>query len=256
VEATLARKAYRKALNDLQIELVKVQRHVIAHGHKVLVLFEGRDASGKDGTIKRVSEHLSPRDLRVVALGKPGDADQASWYFQRYVAHLPQDGQIVLFNRSWYNRAGVERVMGFASAEDVESFFRDVMTFENLLIDAGFAILKIYLDISREEQAKRLARRESDPLKAWKSSPIDAVALEKWQDYTEARNDMLERTSSIASPWLVINADDKRFARLEAIRLILSEIPCPLVDQHQYPRDPSRTLKFDGEIFSNSDLHA
>ena len=169
---------YKLALYQVQVELVKFQKHVIKHGQKVLMIFEGRDASGKDGTIKRIVEHLSPRETRVVALGVPSDRDRKAWYFQRYVPHLPIAGEIVLFNRSWYNRAGVEYVLGFCTKQEYEEFMKTVPMFEQLLVHCGFTILKYYLDISREEQERRLKHRRKDPLRQWKLSPIDAQAPE------------------------------------------------------------------------------
>jgi polyphosphate kinase 2 len=226
-DAGHSKKAYKHDLRDLQIELVKIQRQAIAHNHRILVIFEGRDAAGKDGVIKRITEHLSPRETRVVALGKPSDRDTRSWYFQRYTPHLPADGEIVLFNRSWYNRAGVERVMGFASDDQIEAFYDNVGAFEKMLVGDGIQILKYYLDISKPEQARRLADRDEDPLKQWKKSPIDAVALKKWDDYTAARDDMLGRTSFMHAPWFTVRTDDKRQARLNAIRHIIKSIDCP-----------------------------
>ena len=223
----------RKAeLRELQIELVKIQKHVIKHDHKVMVIFEGRDASGKDGTIKRIVEHLSPRDTRVVALGKPTDRDVASWYFQRYVSHLPAAQELVLFNRSWYNRAGVERVMNFCTKREYERFFEDVLPFEHMLIGNGIQILKYYLDISKKEQKRRLRDRRHDPLTQWKTSPIDNVALKHWDDYTAARDQMLARTSSPLSSWIVVRADDKHAARLNVIRDLLSRLACPQTNKH------------------------
>ncbi|MBN8905341.1 MAG: polyphosphate kinase 2, partial [Rhodospirillales bacterium] len=195
------RGAYAAALHDLQVELVKVQKHTIKHGHKVLVIFEGRDASGKDGAIKRIVRHLSPRETRVVALGKPSDHDRASWYFRRYTRYLPASQEMVLFNRSWYNRAGVEHVMGFCTDSEYESFLQDVIPFEHMLIASGMQILKYYLDISKKEQKKRLRNRQDNPLKQWKVSPIDAVAVKQCDSCTEARNRMFARTSSPLSPW-------------------------------------------------------
>jgi polyphosphate kinase 2 len=226
------RAAYKVSLRELQVELVKVQKHVIKHGHKVLMIFEGRDAAGKDGTIKRIVEHLSPRETRVVALGKPTDRDSTSWYFQRYVSHLPAAQELVLFNRSWYNRAGVERVMKFCTKREYERFMEDVLPFEHMLIGAGIQILKYYLDISRKEQKRRLRDRRHDPLKQWKTSPIDEVALDHWNDYTEARDQMLARTSSQLSPWIVVRADDKHLAHLNVIRDLLSRLACPQTDKH------------------------
>lgn len=225
-ETSSEKHSYKKTLRDLQIELVKIQRHLIKHRQKVLVLFEGRDAAGKDGTIKRIAQHLSPRETRVVALGKPSERDQASWYFQRYVQYLPQEGELVLFNRSWYNRAGVERVMRFCSNQEYESFLKDVLPFEHMLIGDRLKIIKYYLDIGKKEQKKRLQSRANDPLTQWKTSPIDHVALDKWDAYTEARDVMLARTSSPLSPWIVVHADDKRSARLNVIRDLIARLSC------------------------------
>ena len=236
------RKIYRAALHDLQVELVKVQRHIIKHGHRVLVIFEGRDAAGKDGTIKRIVQHLSPRDIRVVALGKPSDHDRASWYFQRYVPHLPSAQEMILFNRSWYNRAGVEYVMGFCSTREYEGFLGAVLPFEHMLIGSGIQIMKYYLDISKNEQKTRLRDRKTDPLKQWKTSPIDAVAVKHWKHYTDARDRMLETTSSPESPWIVVRADDKRAARLNVIRDLISRLACPETDKHL--ASPDRNIVF------------
>jgi polyphosphate kinase 2 len=224
------RTEYRRHKRALQIQLVALQRHLIAHDQRLVVILEGRDAAGKDGTIKRITQHMSPRETRVVALGRPSDRDRASWYFQRYVPHLPADGEIVLFNRSWYNRAGVERVMGFCSEAEYEAFFRDVLSFERLIAASGTTVLKFYLDISRDEQAKRLADRRTSPLTAWKSSPIDAVALDKWEAYSKARNRMLAETGSDDLPWRVVAADDKRRTRLTVMAEILGAVECASID--------------------------
>jgi polyphosphate kinase 2 len=215
---------YDESLYELWIELVKLQKHNIARDVRLLVVLEGRDAAGKDGAIKRIVEHLSPRETRVVALPKPNERERTTWYFQRWVAHLPAADEFVLFNRSWYNRAGVEQVMGFASAEQVENFFAAVPTFERLLVDSGIVLFKYYLDISREEQAQRLKARSEDPLKQWKISPIDAVALEHYDDYTRARDRMLARTHNKLTPWTVVRADSKKDARLNLIRDLLSRL--------------------------------
>lgn len=236
---------YEKSLRDLQIELVKVQKHVIKHGHKVLVIFEGRDASGKDGTIKRIVEHLSPRETRVVALGKPTERDSTSWYFQRHVTHLPAAQELVLFNRSWYNRAGVERVMKFCTKHEYERFMKDVLPFEHMLIGAGIQIVKYYLDIDKKEQKRRLRDRRHDPLKQWKTSPIDEVAVKHWDDYTEARDEMLARTSSTLSPWIVVRADDKRSAHLNVIRDLLARLACPQTDKHLAVPDIAVVFPYD-----------
>ena len=219
------RDAASKALRELQVDLSRLQKHVIKSGKKVLVLFEGRDASGKDGTIKRIVEHLSPRDTRVVALGKPSDRDQRSWYFQRWVPKLPAGGEIVLFNRSWYNRAGVERVMGFCSDEDYEEFLTTAPLFEQLLAHCGVTIVKYYLDISRSEQKRRLKERRDDPLKQWKLSPMDLESRKRWEEYTKAKEAMLERTHIPEAPWWVVQAVDKKKARLNCIAHLLGQIP-------------------------------
>jgi polyphosphate kinase len=212
---------YEKELRILQIGLTKLQKRLIEKQHKVLVIFEGRDASGKDGTIKRIVEHLSPRETRVVALGRPSDRDRTSWYFQRWVRHLPAGGELVLFNRSWYNRAGVERVMGFCDEAEYEEFILAVPIFEQLLLKSGVHILKYYLDISKREQRERLAQRRADPLSQWKISPIDDSALNHWKGYSKARDEMLERTNTALAPWTVVRADHKKPARLNVIKDIL-----------------------------------
>lgn len=215
---------YKSALRALQVELVKLQRHFIGCGDKILVLLEGRDAAGKDGMIKRIVEHLSPRETRVVALGVPSDRERGSWYFQRYAAHLPAAGEFVLFNRSWYNRAGVEKVMGFCTAAQYEEFLETVGSFELMLVRSGVKLFKYYLDIPKDEQRRRLAERARDPLTQWKSSPIDAQALRRWKDYSKARDAMLERTHAAFAPWSVVRAADKRAARLNIVRDLLSRL--------------------------------
>ncbi|MEW5249203.1 polyphosphate kinase 2 [Microbulbifer discodermiae] len=218
---------YKKNLRHLQIELVKLQRHLIAEQLQILIIFEGRDAAGKDGCIKRIVEHLSPRETRVVALGKPSDRDQNSWYFQRYVSHLPAKQEMVLFNRSWYNRAGVERVMGFCTQHQYQDFVMSVVPFEHMLVDAGIQILKYYLDIDRREQEERLQARRQDPLKQWKVSPVDEVAVEHWRAYSVARNEMFAATHNEITPWYLVRANNKKRARLNVIRHILSRIDWP-----------------------------
>ena len=244
-ELNNGRAQYELSLRALQIELVKFQRHVIKHRHQVLVIFEGRDAAGKDGTIKRVVEHLSPRETRVVALGKPSDRDNASWYFQRFTPYLPAAQELVLFNRSWYNRAGVERVMGFCSDREYRSFFDEVVPFENMLIGAGMQILKYYLDISKKEQKKRLRDRRRDPLKRWKTSPIDKVAQKHWDAYTEARDMMLARTSTPLSPWIIVRADDKHLTHLNVIRDLLARLDCPKTEKHLAVPDLNIVFPYD-----------
>jgi polyphosphate kinase 2 len=230
---------YKKALRKLQIELVKLQRHVISSQSSIMILFEGRDASGKDGTIKRITEYLSPRDTRVVALGKPTELETRAWYFQRYVTQLPLQGEIVLLNRSWYNRAGVEKVMGFCTDAEYETFMQTVNDFELLLINSGITLLKYYLDITRDEQRKRLAERRESPLTQWKSSPIDKTAIKHWRDYTVAKEAMLERTHTLASPWIVVNADDKEVTRLNVIRDILQRVKRPDKNKRLAAPDPA-----------------
>ena len=222
--APISREDYEAQLHMLQVELVKLQRHFIGCGDKILVLIEGRDAAGKDGGIKRVVEYLSPRETRVVALGKPSDRERRGWYFQRYVAQLPVAEEFVLFNRSWYNRAGVEHVMGFCSKDEHEEFMGSVPKFEEMLVNSGIKLLKYYLDVSKDEQTRRLTERKRDPLKQWKSSPIDAVAVKHWTAYSEARDTMLLRTHSAIAPWHIVRADDKRLARLNLMRDILSRL--------------------------------
>ena len=222
--APISREDYDAQLHILQVELVKLQRHFIGCGDKILILLEGRDSAGKDGSIKRIVEYLSPRETRVVALGKPSDRDRKGWYFQRYVAQLPVAEELVLFNRSWYNRAGVEHVMGFCSKDEHEEFMQSVPKFEAMLVDSGIKLLKYYLDIGKDEQTRRLAKRKRDPLKQWKSSPVDAAALKHWKAYCEARDAMLLRTHTALAPWHIVRADDKRLARLNLMRDILSRL--------------------------------
>ncbi|MBA4012617.1 MAG: polyphosphate kinase 2 [Phenylobacterium sp.] len=216
--------AYDAELIELQLALVKYQQAAMTGGDKVLIILEGRDAAGKDGTIKRMTEYLSIRATRVMALPKPSDVERTQWYFQRYVAHLPAAGQIVIFNRSWYNRAGVERVMDFATHEEQEIFLRDVPHFEEMLVQSGTRLIKIWLDISREEQAERLKERREDPLKALKVSPLDDVAQEKWEEYSQARDAMLTRTHQSETPWVCVVTDDKKTARLNVMRHVVRTI--------------------------------
>lgn len=215
-------RAYHRALYELQVELVKLQRQLIADGARVLVIIEGRDGAGKDGTIKRLTEHMSPRETRIHAPGKPSSREETQWYFQRFVPFLPAAQEFVVFNRSWYNRAGVERVMGFATEDEVEQFLSSVVPFEAMLAGDGLDIRKYYLDISRNEQKKRLAERAKDPLTQWKVSPVDAKALKNWRKYTDARDEMLRRTSHTAAPWRIVCGDVKKVARLELIRDLLA----------------------------------
>jgi polyphosphate kinase 2 len=241
----MTRKEYEKLLHGLQVELVKLQRHFIACGDRILAIFEGRDAAGKDGTIKRIVQHLSPRETRVVALGKPSDRDRSSWYFQRYVPHLPAAGEFVLFNRSWYNRAGVERVMRFCTVAEYEEFIASVPQFESMLARSGIKLLKYYLDISRGEQRRRLAERRRDPLTQWKSSPIDARALKYWKAYSLARDEMLERTHTARAPWTIVHADDKRLARINVIRDLLARLDYAGKRERLLDADPRIVFPYD-----------
>lgn len=249
-----AEDAYKKTLHQLRVELVKLQQHLIRRGDRLLVVFEGRDASGKDGTIKRIVKHLSPRETRVVALGPPTDRDRNSWYFQRYVPHLPSAQELVLFNRSWYNRAGVEPVMGFCSIEEHQLFLETVPQFEHMLVRSGITLIKYYLDISKREQKRRLASRRESPLKQWKRSAIDDEAITRWDAYTRARNEMLARTHTPISPWHIVRADDKRVTRLEIIKDLLTHVEYPKKDNQLVLPDPEAIFMFDAAYLANGRL--
>jgi len=220
-----ARQHYFRELFRLQGELVKLQDWVVASRHKVVILFEGRDAAGKGGVIKRITQRLNPRVCRVAALPAPNDRERTQWYFQRYVAHLPAAGELVLFDRSWYNRAGVERVMGFCDDEQYEEFFRSVPEFEKMLARSGIQVIKYWFSISDEEQHLRFLGRIHDPLKQWKLSPMDLESRRRWEAYTKAKEIMLARTHIPEAPWWVVQADDKKKARLNCIHHLLSQMP-------------------------------
>jgi polyphosphate kinase 2 len=243
-------KNYQQALVKLQIELVKLQRQIIAGGERILVILEGRDAAGKDGTIKHVTEHLSPRET-IVALGPPSDRERHSWYFQRYVRYLPPAGEMVLFNRSWYNRAGVEPVMGFCTKRETREFFEIVPAFEQMLIHSGIRLCKYYLDIDRREQKRRLKERRRDRLKQWKLSPVDAKAPKLWAQYSKARNTMFQRTSTLIAPWTVVRADDKHLARLNLIRDLLSRLGYSHRNERLIVPDPKIVFAFDEPHLEN-----
>ena len=245
------KKGYGRELRRLQIELVKLHRHVIASGLKVLVILEGRDTAGKDGTIKRIAEHLSPREVRIVAPGKPSDREESEWYFQRFAPHLPAAQEIVLFNRSWYNRAGVEYVMKFCTRKQHEAFLEAAPGFERMLVRSGMFVLKYYLDISRAEQARRLRERRCDPLKQWKISPVDEAAQAHWRDYSRARDSMLIRTHQDEAPWIVVRADDKHQTRLNVIRDMLSRIPSPEVKRKNARPDSRVAREFSEELITS-----
>ena len=247
----IGQNAYAEALLKLQIELVKLQRDIIAENRKILIVLEGRDAGGKDGTIKRITEHLSPRETRVVALSKPSDREAGQWYFERYVTHLPGPREMVLFNRSWYNRAGVERVMGFCTDAEYEDFMTAVVDLEALLIRSGITIVKYYLDIDKQEQKTRLKDRKVDPLKQWKVSPVDELATKKWEDYSRARNAMFARTHAVLSPWIVVRANDKRQARLNLIRDLLARLRYPGADERLLTPNPNIVFVYDEASLHN-----
>ena len=221
----MKRKEYNVEKSQLQIELLKLQKWVKETGEKVVIIFEGRDAAGKGGTIKRFMEHLNPRGARVVALSKPTETEEGQWYFQRYVRHLPTRGEIVLYDRSWYNRAGVERVMQFCSIDEYEEFMRSVSQFEIMLVNSGIRLFKYWFSVTREEQERRFELRAKDPLKQWKLSPIDKASMDKWVDYTRAKEALLQRTDILEAPWTVVKSDDKKRARINCIRDLLYHSP-------------------------------
>ncbi|RIJ03840.1 polyphosphate kinase 2 [Achromobacter sp. K91] len=221
----MLRRNYEKQKYNLQVELLKLQAWVKATGQRVVILFEGRDAAGKGGTIKRMMEHLNPRGARVVALEKPSDTEKGQWYFQRYVQHLPTAGEIVMFDRSWYNRAGVERVMGFCTQNEYLDFLRQVPDFERHLVSSGIHLIKFWFSVSQEEQRRRFLQRKVHPLKQWKLSPVDLASLDKWDDYTRAKEAMFAHTDTADAPWVVVKSDCKKRARINAMRYVLSRLP-------------------------------
>jgi len=221
----LSRRSYEKQKYKLQVELLKLQAWTKETGQRVVIIFEGRDAAGKGGAIKRFMEHLNPRGARVVALEKPSEVERGQWYFQRYVSELPTAGEIVLFDRSWYNRAGVERVMGFCSNDEYLEFMREAPEFEKHLVRSGIHLIKFWFSVSRKEQRRRFKEREVHPLKQWKLSPIDLASLEKWDDYTKAKEAMFFHTDTAESPWTVVKSDCKKRARLNAMRYVLHKLP-------------------------------
>ena len=230
---TLEKRTYFRNLLRLQMELIKLQDWVENTGSKVLIICEGRDGAGKGGVIKRITQRLNPRVARVVALPKPTEREMTQWYFQRYVPHLPAGGEIVLFDRSYYNRAGVERVMGFASDDQVEQFFRDVPEFERMLVRSGIIVLKYWFSISDEEQQLRFMMRIHDPMRQWKLSPMDLESRVRWEDYTKAKEEMFSRTNIPEAPWYIVEGNDKKRERLNCIEHILSQIPYSEVDNQK-----------------------
>jgi len=235
----MTRKSYEKNKYLLQVELLKLQAWVKETRQRVVILFEGRDAAGKGGTIKRFMEHLNPRGATVVALEKPSEVERGQWYFQRYIQHLPTEGEIVMFDRSWYNRAGVERVMGFCSNDEYNEFMRQVPEFERNLVRSGIHVIKFWFSVSRQEQRRRFKEREAHPLKQWKLSPIDMASLDKWDDYTKAKEAMFFYTDTADAPWTVIKSDCKKRARLNAMRYVLHKLPYTNKNlEHIGPLDP------------------
>ena len=229
--SALNRRTYFRELIRLQSELVALQDWVVANGFKLVVLFEGRDAAGKGGVIKRISQRLNPRICRTVALSAPSEREESQWYFQRYVPHLPAPGEIVLFDRSWYNRAGVERVMNFATEEQVEEFFRDVPEFERMLTRSGIKVIKYWFSITDQEQQLRFMMRILDPMKQWKLSPMDLQSRIRWEDYTRVKEEMFERTNIAEAPWYIVEGDDKKRARLNCMHHLLQQVPYTDVPQ-------------------------
>ena len=256
----LKKKDYERELDRLQHELVVLQEYIQAEGLKVVVIFEGRDAAGKGGVIKRITENVSPRAWRIAALAAPTERERTQWYFQRYVAHLPAAGEVVLFDRSWYNRAGVERVMGFCTEEEYQEFMRSCPEFERMLVRSGIILIKYWFSVSDEEQEKRFQARIDDPTRRWKLSPMDLAARERWVDYSRAKDVMFAHTDIKQAPWWVVDADDKRRARLNCITHLLSMIPYedvippplelpPRQSDEGYVRPPMSDQTFVPEVF-------
>jgi len=233
----MKRAAYETHKAELQVELLKVQNWAQETGERIVLIFEGRDAAGKGGTIKRFMEHLNPRGARVVALAKPSEREKTQWFFQRYIEHLPSAGEMVLFDRSWYNRAGVERVMGFCSPNDYLEFMRECPELERMYVRSGIRLFKYYFSVTKEEQHRRFSERATDPLKRWKLSPVDKASMDKWDDYTEAKEAMFFYTDTADAPWTIIKSDDKKRARLNCLAHFLSALDYPGKD-HSVVRGP------------------
>jgi polyphosphate kinase 2 len=236
---------YEEDLEKGQLALVRWQQWAMPRGEKVLIIFEGRDAAGKDGSIRVVTEHMSVRNTRLVALPKPTDRDKSLWYFQRYVRHLPAAGETAIFNRSWYNRGGVEPVMGFCTPEEHETFLRDTPRFESMLLESGLRLVKLWLDVSRKEQAERLNERATDPLKALKASPLDAEAQKRWNAYSDARDETLKRTSTPDAPWTIVRADHKKRARLAIIHHLVKTLAPKEIAREVDAPDPDVLFPFE-----------
>ena len=234
------KKHYENKLQELQIELVRLQDWVIDKGKKIAIIFEGRDAAGKGGVIKRITEHLNPRHCKIVALAAPTEREKSQWYFQRYVTHLPAAGEIVIFDRSWYNRAGVERVMGFCSEKQYINFLQTCPEFERMIISSGIQLIKYWFSVSAEEQMKRFKARAEDPTKGWKLSPMDLESVKRWDDYSKAKDNMFEHTDTQFSPWYIVESDIKKKSRINCISHILSKIPYEDIE-HDTVKLPERT---------------
>ena len=248
----LKRKKFEKRLWRLQIELVKLQKWVRENNERIVMVFEGRDAAGKGGTIKRFNLNLNPRHARVVALSKPSDTERGQWYFQRYVQHMPTDGEMVFFDRSWYNRSGVERVFGFCSEEDVQVFFSEAPVFEGMMVREGIHLFKFWLTVSRAEQLKRFYERKTSPVKNWKLSPIDIKSVQKWDQYSKAIADQISRTDTPSAPWTIIDSNDQRRARLAAIQTVLSAFDYDGKDENNIGTLDSRVI-LEKEAITHSD---
>ncbi|MFD2674031.1 polyphosphate kinase 2 [Gulosibacter bifidus] len=249
----LSRPIYERQKRKLQIELLKLQTHIKESGEKVVIIFEGRDAAGKGGAIKRFMEHLNPRGARTVALEKPTEKESTQWYFQRYVKHLPSAGEIVLFDRSWYNRAGVERVMGYCTPKEYLEFTRSAPEFERMLVHSGIHIIKFWFSVGRAEQLSRFASRRDDPVRQWKLSPTDLASLDKWDDYTAAKEAMFFYTDTAESPWTVIKSNDKKRARLEAMRHVLSQFDYPNKDHSVVGKPDPRIVGSPRDIYDDGE---
>ncbi|TRD23628.1 polyphosphate kinase 2 [Palleronia caenipelagi] len=251
----MKRKEYEDQKAELQVELLKAQLWIQETGQKYVLLFEGRDAAGKGGTIKRFMEHLNPRASRVVALNKPSEEEKGQWFFQRYIKHLPTAGELVLYDRSWYNRAGVERVMGFCKPNDYLEFMRQTPEFERMLVRSGIHLFKYWFSVTRDEQLRRFKSREHDPLKQWKLSPVDRASLDKWDDYTEAKEAMFFYTDTADAPWTVIRSNDKKRARLNCMRHFLSKIDYPNKNHDvATPPDPKIVYHADDIVHSHDEI--
>jgi polyphosphate kinase 2 len=250
----MSRDEYDEALEEAQLALVDTQLAAAQSGERVVIVLEGRDSAGKDGAIKRIVEHLSIRQTRIVALPKPSDRERTEWYFQRYVAHLPAAGQIVIFNRSWYNRAGVEVVMGFSTPAEQAEFLRDAPDFERMLVESGIRLVKLWLDIGKDEQAKRLKARRTDPLKKLKVSDLDAVAQDRWDAYSAARDTMLLRTHTSLAPWHCVRADHKKAARIAIVRHIVHRIAPAKIAKAVPAADPDTLFCFAAEAIEDGRL--